>query len=67
MALARGRHAWGYSNVDVDGGFGAVTRSAVVSHQRDCHIGVDGEVGADTWRHLHPDTTTAQCSDSNHS
>jgi peptidoglycan hydrolase-like protein with peptidoglycan-binding domain len=61
------RNVWGYANVAVDGQFGPITRSAVVTHQQDCHIGVDGIVGPDTWRHLHPDTTTAECSDSNHS
>jgi lysozyme len=57
------RNVWDYGNVAVDGQFGPVTESAVITHQRDCHIGVDGVVGPDTWRHLHPDTTTSQCTD----
>ncbi|HVQ96258.1 MAG TPA: peptidoglycan-binding domain-containing protein [Mycobacteriales bacterium] len=61
------RNVWGYSNVAVDGAFGPVTRSAVVTHQQDCHIGADGIVGPVTWSRLHPDTTTAECLDSNHS
>lgn len=57
------RNVWGYTSVVIDSQFGPATNAAVVSHQRDCHIGVDGRVGPVTWRHLHPDTTTAECTD----
>lgn len=54
---------WGYTNVAEDAQFGPITRSAVVAHQQDCGIGVDGVVGPVTWSRLHPDTTTQQCID----
>lgn len=54
---------WGYGEVAQDGHFGPITESAVTRHQQDCQIQVDGVVGPETWRHLHPDTTTDQCRD----
>jgi len=56
------REVWGYS-VTTDSQFGPITERAVIAHQRDCGIGDDGRVGPITWRHLHPDTTTAACRD----
>ncbi|MEU0884356.1 peptidoglycan-binding domain-containing protein [Lentzea sp. NPDC005914] len=54
---------WGYTAVAVDGHFGPITESAVEAHQRDCKIQRDGVVGPETWRHLHLDTTTDECTD----
>jgi zinc D-Ala-D-Ala carboxypeptidase len=54
---------WGYTDVAADGEFGPITERAVIRHQEDCGIRVDGVVGPETWRHLHPDTTTDNCRD----
>lgn len=54
---------WGYTSVAVDGHFGPITESAVEAHQRDCRITADGVVGPETWRHVHLDTTTDECTD----
>lgn len=39
-------------NLDVDGDFGSVTKSAVLRFQRCAGIAVDGVVGAQTWSFL---------------
>lgn len=57
------RIEWRYQKVAVDGQFGEITRAAVIAHQKDCEIGVDGIVGPETWRHLEPKTTTKECLD----
>lgn len=53
---------WGYGT-KIDGIFGPKTRSAVVAHQKDCHITRDGVVGPVTWKRLHLDSTTRECRD----
>lgn len=46
---------WGWTNVAQDGDFGPITRDAVMAAQDACGIAVDGVVGPNTWRCLHPD------------
>lgn len=57
------RNVWGYTEVVVDGTPGPATRKAVIAHQVDCDIPSDGVVGHQTWRLLHPDTSTPECLD----
>jgi hypothetical protein len=54
--------AWEYP-LRWDGTFGLATQHAVAAHQRDCHVTATGVVDAETWRLLHPETTTAECAD----
>jgi hypothetical protein len=53
---------WGY-DVPIDGIAGPATGRAVISHQADCHIPVDGIVGLQTWIVLHPATASPECLD----
>lgn len=57
------RNVWGYHDVVIDGIAGPTTRDAVVAHQIDCEVPVDGRVGPQTWLLLHPDTSTPECPD----
>lgn len=38
--------------VEIDGVFGSETRDAVIRFQNDFHLGIDGEVGPQTWKAL---------------
>ncbi|MFZ7120485.1 MAG: peptidoglycan-binding domain-containing protein, partial [Eubacteriaceae bacterium] len=40
------------SSIDVDGYFGPITKSAVVTYQDGQGLGVDGIVGPNTWRSM---------------
>lgn len=57
------RYVWGYTEVVVDGIAGPATLKAVIAHQIDCDVPADGVVGPQTWRLLHPESSTPECLD----
>ncbi|WP_069886561.1 peptidoglycan-binding domain-containing protein [Streptomyces luteocolor] len=59
---------WGWGDyVKIDGWYGEKTAHAVKVSQQNCNktrkpdIAVDGEVGPNTWKVLHPDTNKSFC------
>ncbi|MET0423090.1 MAG: peptidoglycan-binding domain-containing protein [Actinoplanes sp.] len=51
---------WGYP-LDTDGIFGPNTERAVLTHQNDCRISVDGVIGPITWTNLHKTSASSEC------